>query len=46
MQKDLGDYRKSYTKSTLREDSISANPMELFQKWFHEVETLGTTDEP
>ncbi|MEO1012959.1 MAG: pyridoxamine 5'-phosphate oxidase [Bacteroidota bacterium] len=46
MQKDLGNYRKSYEKSSLIEDSISNNPMELFQKWFYEVEAAGLTDEP
>jgi len=38
MKKDLGNYRKSYEKSALMEDTISDNPMELFQKWFHEAE--------
>ncbi|QLG47296.1 pyridoxamine 5'-phosphate oxidase [Costertonia aggregata] len=46
MQKDLGGYRKSYEKSALMEDSISDNPMELFQKWFHEVEASDGVDEP
>lgn len=46
MQKDLGDYRKTYQKSALMEDSISDNPMELFQKWFYEVEASGGVDEP
>ena len=46
MQKDLGKYRKSYEKSALIEDSISDNPMELFQKWFYEVEASGGVDEP
>ena len=39
MEKDLGDYRKSYEKGALLETAISDNPMELFQKWFHEVDT-------
>ena len=39
MEKDLGDYRKSYEKGALLETAISHNPMELFQKWFHEVDT-------
>ena len=39
MEKDLGNYRKSYEKSALLETSISENPMEVFQKWFHEVDT-------
>jgi len=45
MQEDLGNYRKSYEKKTLTEDAISDNPMELFQKWFYEVERSETTDE-
>ncbi|MFT4831066.1 MAG: pyridoxamine 5'-phosphate oxidase [Psychroserpens sp.] len=46
MQKDLGNYRKSYEKSALEEDAISDNPIELFQKWFYEVEASGGMDEP
>lgn len=46
MQKDLGNYRKSYEKSALMEDSISDNPMVLFQKWFDEVEASEGIDEP
>lgn len=46
MQKDLGEYRKSYEKSALMESSISDNPMELFQKWFFEVEAANGIDEP
>lgn len=46
MQKDLGDYRKSYEKSELMEDSISDNPMQLFKTWFHEVENSEGVDEP
>ena len=46
MQKDLGNYRKSYEKSALMEDAISDNPIELFQKWFYEVEASDGVDEP
>ena len=45
MEKDLGNYRKSYEKSALTEGTISDNPMELFQKWFYEVEASNTVDE-
>ena len=45
MEKDLGDYRKSYEKGVLLETAISDNPMELFQKWFHEVDTHFQQDE-
>jgi pyridoxamine 5'-phosphate oxidase len=45
MKKDLGNYRKSYGKSSLTEDVISDNPMQLFQKWFFEVEALDSADE-
>ncbi|WP_010519737.1 pyridoxamine 5'-phosphate oxidase [Croceivirga radicis] len=46
MQKDLSNYRKSYQKSELLEKAISNNPMEVFQKWFHEVEVTDGVDEP
>jgi len=45
IQNDLGEYRKSYGKSALTEDSISDNPMELFQKWFYEVDASEGVDE-
>ncbi|NNJ89304.1 MAG: pyridoxamine 5'-phosphate oxidase [Eudoraea sp.] len=45
MKKDLGNYRKSYEKSALMEDSITENPMELFQKWFYELEKSGSVEE-
>lgn len=41
MEKDLGNYRKNYKKSELLIEKISENPMELFQKWFYEVEEFG-----
>lgn len=46
MKKDLGTYRKIYSKSQLLESDVSDNPMELFQHWFHEIESSGSTDEP
>ncbi|MEM1339531.1 MAG: pyridoxamine 5'-phosphate oxidase [Bacteroidota bacterium] len=46
MQQDLSDYRKSYQKSALLEEAISNNPMELFQKWFYEVQEMEGIDEP
>jgi len=41
MEEDLSNYRKTYQKSELSENEISDNPMELFQKWFYEVEEFG-----
>lgn len=38
MNADLGNYRKSYEKQELLETNISDNPMEVFQKWFYEVD--------
>ena len=38
MEKDLSNYRKSYEKQELLESTISDNPMQLFQTWFHEVD--------
>ena len=46
MNKDLSNYRKVYQKSELSEDSVSRNPMELFQKWFYELEASETVEEP
>lgn len=38
---DLSSYRKSYEKSELLETTIPDDPINLFNKWFHEVEELG-----
>ncbi|MGE5943983.1 MAG: pyridoxamine 5'-phosphate oxidase [Flavobacteriales bacterium] len=40
MKNDLSDYRKSYEKHELLESNVPENPMELFIKWFHEVDGL------
>ncbi len=45
MNNDLGNYRKSYDKGTLLESDISDNPLELFQKWFFDVDTHFPEDE-
>jgi len=42
---DLSNYRKSYDKNQLLEDSIPEDPINLFNKWFHEVEDFGGLDE-
>ena len=38
MEKDLGNYRKSYEKGSLLEQSINKDPFDLFQLWFNEVD--------
>ena len=43
--KDLSSYRKSYDKSELVESSIPEDPINLFNKWFHETEDFGSIDE-
>ena len=43
--KDLSNYRKSYGKSELLETSIPEDPINLFNRWFHEVEDFGGVDE-
>ncbi len=43
--KDLGNYRKSYEKSELLETNIPEDPINLFNRWFHEVEDFGGVDE-
>ena len=35
---DLSNYRKSYEKSELLESTIPDDPINLFHRWFHEVE--------
>lgn len=42
---DLSNYRKSYDKSELLETTIPEDPINLFNKWFHEVEDFGGVDE-
>ncbi|WP_142786222.1 pyridoxamine 5'-phosphate oxidase [Changchengzhania lutea] len=38
MDTNLGDYRKSYQKEELLETNVGDNPMQLFQKWFYDVD--------
>ena len=42
---DLSNYRKSYGKSQLLEDTIPEDPINLFHKWFHETIDFGGVDE-
>lgn len=42
---DLSNYRKSYEKSELLETSIPEDPINLFNRWFHEVEDFGGSEE-
>ncbi len=43
--KDLSNYRKSYEKSELLESAIPDDPINLFQLWFYEMESLETGSE-
>lgn len=43
--KDLSNYRKSYEKSELLEENIPEDPINLFNRWFHETEDFGGVDE-
>ncbi|MEN3322100.1 pyridoxamine 5'-phosphate oxidase [Mariniflexile soesokkakense] len=45
MEKDLSNYRKSYEKSELSLKDVPENPIELFQKWFYEVDKFFIEDE-
>lgn len=45
MEKDLGNYRKSYDKSELLQENVPENPIELFRDWFIEVDTHYNIDE-
>lgn len=42
---DLSNYRKSYDKSELLESSIPEDPINLFNRWFHEVEDFSNSGE-
>ncbi|WP_413998268.1 pyridoxamine 5'-phosphate oxidase [Flavobacterium sp. W1B] len=42
---DLSNYRKSYEKSELLETNIPEDPINLFNRWFHEVEDFGGNEE-
>ena len=41
---DLSNYRRSYEKSELLETNIPEDPINLFHRWFHEVEDFGGPD--
>ncbi len=45
MEKDLSDYRRSYEKHELLKKDVPENPMELFQKWFYEVDKYFPEEE-
>lgn len=45
MEKDLSHYRKSYEKNPLIREDLPENPMELFQKWFHEADDFDGLEE-
>ncbi|KJD34455.1 pyridoxamine 5'-phosphate oxidase [Tamlana nanhaiensis] len=45
MNTDLSNYRKSYEKGALLINETPENPMELFQKWFYEVDKFFVEDE-
>ena len=42
--KDLSDYRKSYEKSELLEQNLTEDPINLFHRWFYEMEEFSTTE--
>ena len=45
MNDDLSNYRKSYEKGALLKSNVPENPLELFQKWFYEVDNNDSIDE-
>ena len=42
---DLSNYRKTYGKSQLLESAIPEDPINLFNRWFHETKEFGGVDE-
>ena len=45
MEKDLSNYRKSYERNPLLREDVPENPMELFQKWFHDADDYDGIEE-
>jgi pyridoxamine 5'-phosphate oxidase len=45
MEKDLSHYRKSYERNPLFREDLPENPMEMFQKWFHEADSSDGIEE-
>ena len=45
MHEDLGNNRKSYKRSSLLEDRLTDNPMELFRDWYLEAESTDGVEE-
>lgn len=45
MEKDLGEYRKSYEKGELLLEQTPHNPIDLFQEWFEDVDMHFETTE-
>ncbi|MDP3313730.1 pyridoxamine 5'-phosphate oxidase [Lutibacter sp.] len=44
MENDLSNSRKAYSKSELSDADALENPIELFQKWYFEVDEFGGTE--
>lgn len=44
-EKDLSDYRKTYTRGELLETTVPEDPIQLFKIWFHETEESGGVEE-
>ena len=44
-EKDLANYRKNYSKSSLDESQLEASPFELFKIWFEEADNDAKIEE-
>lgn len=45
MSKKLHDYRRSYEKGVLTLESVSENPFQQFEQWFHAAEASNSVEE-
>ena len=45
MENDLSNYRKSYERHAMIREDLPENPMELFQKWFHQADNEDGIEE-
>ena len=45
MKDDLHEYRKSYEKGVLSEETVDKNPFQQFRTWFYETKSMGGLEE-
>ena len=46
MQRDISNFRKSYSKNIINEDSVPESPVNLFDNWFNDATSIKGDFEP